>query len=61
MAQPVSANITSTPSQPGQPYDAASDSAVGSWVPVDDNSGPADIHSGRVNGDFPSGDRWQQV
>ena len=59
MAQPVSANITSTPSHQCQPYDYGG--GCDAWVTVDDNSGPADIHSGRVQGDFASDDRWQQV
>ena len=61
MAQPVSSPITSTPSVPGQPYDAASDAAISRWVKLEENSGPVDIHTGRSTGEFASGDRWQQV
>jgi len=53
--------ITSPPSPPGMPYDSTTDAPVDAWVTVDDNSGPADLHTGRVQGDFPDSGRWQQV
>jgi hypothetical protein len=61
MAQPVSSPITSTPSQPGQPWDAGSSAPVDAWVTVDDNSGPASLQGGQVQGDFPSSSPWRQV
>lgn len=61
MAQPVSSPITSTPSVPGQPYDAASNAPVSPWVKLEVNAGPIDQHSGAVTGGFASDGRWQQV
>lgn len=61
MAQPVSVPITSTPTVPGQPYDAASTANSGVWRKLDDNAGPASINTGRVQGEFASGDGWRQV
>jgi hypothetical protein len=62
MAQPVSAHIVSTPSSQGQPYDPVdSDDNTSPWVKLEGNAGPADIHSGRVHGEFPDSGVWKQV
>jgi hypothetical protein len=61
MPQPNSPNIVSTPSHPGQPYDAEDQGAVGKWDKLDADGGPADIHDGRVTGDFPDSPPWRQV
>ena len=51
--------IVSTPSQPGQPYDATSMASVGGWSKV--VSGPASIQTGRqTGGDFDSSGAWKQ-
>lgn len=60
MPQPVSPPITSTPSQPGQPYDADGPT-YGPWVKLEANAGPADIHDGHVTGSFPDSGVWDQV
>ena len=62
MAQPVSSPITSTPSQPGQPYSAVdNDTATPPWRKLP--GGSADIHTGRLTGtsDWPSDGKWQQT
>lgn len=62
MAQPVSSPITSTPSVPGQPYDAAdSTDRTAPWVKLEENGGPASITTGRVTGEFPDSGVWRQV
>ncbi len=62
MAQPVSSPITSTPSVPGQPYDAGDgDSKTAPWHKLP--GGAADIHTGRLTGggnDWPSDGHWKQ-
>jgi hypothetical protein len=52
--------ITSTPSVPGQPYDASNEGAIGKWQSVDGNSGPCDMN-GKATGDFDSGSGWNQT
>jgi hypothetical protein len=60
MAQPVDANIVSTPSNTGQPYDACTDAAMGPWVKLP--GGPVNQDSGQLDGqDFDSSGRWQQT
>jgi hypothetical protein len=62
MPQPVPPRVTSTPSQPGQPYDARdNDDRTPPWVKLEANAGPADIHTGRVTGTFADADPWRQV
>lgn len=62
MPQPVSANITSTPAQPGQPYDARDElDQTPPWIKLDTNGGPANINSGGVTGGFPDSAPWIQV
>lgn len=61
MPQPVSPDITSTPAAPYQNYDPADNGPCGKWAKLEDNAGPADIHTGRVKGDFPSDGVWKQV
>ncbi len=62
MAQPNSSDrIISTPANTGQPYDATSTAPMDAWKSMDPNSGPADIHTGRVTGDFADGAPWGQV
>jgi hypothetical protein len=62
MPQPVPAEVTSTPSQPGQPYDARdNDDRTPPWVKLEQNAGPADIHTGRVTGEFADSGPWRQV
>lgn len=62
MPQPVPPKVTSTPSQPGQPYDAADDrDSTRPWVKLEENAGPADIHTGRVTGGFTDDPPWRQV
>jgi hypothetical protein len=61
MAEPVSDHVVSTP-EPGPRYDAgdSSDSAA-PWHKLTSNSGPADLHTGRVHGDFEDSPPWRQV
>jgi hypothetical protein len=62
MPQPVSPKITSTPSVPGQPYDAVDDDdRTPPWVKLEENAGPANINNGRVTGDFADSAPWMQV
>jgi hypothetical protein len=62
MAQPVSAHVISTPAFPGQPYNPVdNDDTTSPWVKLEQNAGPADIHSGRVSGEFPDSGVWEQV
>jgi hypothetical protein len=63
MPQPVSPKITSTPAAPGMPYDARDgDANTSPWRKLDGNAGPADIHSGRVTGEFEdSHEVWRQT
>jgi hypothetical protein len=60
MPEPVSDHITTTPNADA-PYDATSPSAAEPWKKMDATSGPADLHSGRVTGEFESSPPWQQV
>ena len=53
------APVSSAPNQPGQPYDATSDAALGPWVKPPD-SGPCDAQ-GNVRGDWPSDGAWKQT
>jgi hypothetical protein len=61
MPQPVSPKITSTPSQPGQPYDPVEED-TSPWTKLERNAGPANINTGRVTGGFTDEeDRWRQM
>jgi len=60
MPQPVPPEVTSPPSQPGQPYDPCADSTA-PFRKLEDNAGPADIHTGRVTGGFADDAPWRQV
>lgn len=51
--------ITSAPSVPTAPYDAASGAPAGPWV-KSANSGPCDMQ-GNVAGDWPDSGPWRQV
>ena len=51
--------ITSPPSVPPAPYDAASDAPAGRWV-KSDQSGPCDMQ-GTVSGDWPDSGPWRQT
>ena len=53
------APITSAPSVPPAPYDAASDAPAGGWV-KSSNSGPCDM-AGNVSGDWPDSGPWRQT
>jgi len=58
----VSADITSTPEVPGQPYDATTDGTLGKWASVNANSGPADTRTGNATGSFEDGPGpWKQT
>lgn len=57
----VPSGITSPPEVPGQPYDATSQGALGKWVTVEKNSGPASFESGACTGDFESDGDWSQT
>jgi hypothetical protein len=50
--------ITSAPSVPPAPYDAASGAAAGPFVKL--NSGPCDM-AGNVAGDWPDSGVWRQT
>jgi hypothetical protein len=56
----VPGNVTSTPAQSYQPWDAASEAPHAGWDAVDANSGPADLQ-GNATGDFESGSGWKQT
>ena len=51
--------ITSPPSMPPAPYDAASSDAAGAWVKLT-QSGPCDMQ-GTVTGDWPDSAPWRQT
>ena len=51
------APVSSAPNQPGQPYDATSDAALGPWVKLP--GGPCD-GAGNITGDFADSAPWQQ-
>ena len=51
------APVSSAPNQVGQPYDAASDAALGPWVKLP--GGPCGP-DGNITGDFPDSAPWQQ-
>jgi hypothetical protein len=58
----VPAGITSTPDVPGQPYDATDDGALGKWVSVNPQSGPASMDTGSATSEFESGPGpWKQT
>jgi hypothetical protein len=61
VSQPNSPNIVSTPAQSYQPYDADGDGGTAPWVKLEENGGPADIHTGRVSGEFADSAPWVQV
>lgn len=62
MPQPNSAKITSPPAVPGMPYDACSNDGTRPWEKLEQNAGPASIHTGRVEGEFQDGPGpWRQV
>lgn len=60
MPQPVPSEVTSTPAVPGMPYDPVEDS-LRPWRKLEENAGPADIHTGRVTGSFADDAPWRQV
>lgn len=54
--------ITSPPDVPGQPYDATDDGPCGKWASVNPNSGPVDMATGKVTGEFDDDDGpWRQT
>lgn len=60
MPGPNSPKITSPPACQGQPYDpTANDTAP--FRKLESNAGPANINTGRVEGDFPSDGKWEQT
>lgn len=60
MPQPQPPKVTSTPANQGQPYDATTDE-TGPWRKLEQNAGPANINTGRVEGGFADDGKWKQV
>ena len=62
MPQPQPRDVTSTPAQPGQPYDACNDAALGPWRKLDGNAGHANINTGRIEQPYDDdGHGWKQT
>ena len=60
VSQPNSPNIVSIPAHSFQPYEPDGDGTA-PWAKLEENAGPADIHTGHVTGDFADSAPWRQV